>query len=54
MAQDLLADNATLAAIMEAGRRTTPIMVARYSRSLSASRNAVAQFHRGRRSEAAQ
>ena len=46
MAQDLLVANATLAAIMEAGRWTTPTMVGRYTRALSASRNAVAQFHR--------
>ena len=45
MAQDLLAANATLAAIMEAGRWTTPTMVGRYTRALSATRNAVAQFH---------
>ena len=51
MAQDLLAANATLAAIMEAGRWTTPTMVGRYTRALSATRNAVAQFHqRARRS----
>ena len=50
MAQDLLASNATLAAIMEAGRWTTPTMVGRYTRALSATRNAVAQFHRQRRS----
>ena len=45
MAQDLLAANASLAAIMEAGRWTTPTMVGRYTRALSATRNAVAQFH---------
>ena len=48
MAQDLLAANATLAAIMEAGRWTTPTMVGRYTQALSATRNAVAQFHRQR------
>lgn len=46
MAQDLTAAGFGLPEIMQAGRRKSPDMVARYTERLSAARGAVARFHR--------
>ena len=47
MAQDLLTDGASLPGLMEAGRWDSPVMPARYTRSLAAGRGAVAAYHDG-------
>ncbi|MBL6459283.1 site-specific integrase [Belnapia sp. T6] len=45
MAQDLVADGADLAAVMQAGRWKSPIMPARYAERLLANRGAVAGYY---------
>jgi site-specific recombinase XerD len=49
MAQDLTAANVEGAAIMQAAGWTTPRMLARYTRALSAKRGAIARFYGRRR-----
>ena len=46
MAQDLVAAGFDVVAIMQAGRWTSPEMVARYTERLHAGRGAIAQYHR--------
>ncbi|MYE23296.1 MAG: tyrosine-type recombinase/integrase [Gammaproteobacteria bacterium] len=46
MAQDLVANGATLTQLMIAGRWTTPTMPARYAQHQSLGRGAVAEYHR--------
>jgi site-specific recombinase XerD len=48
MAQDLVAANADLPAVMQAGRWKTPAMPARYAEQLRATQGAVARFHAAR------
>ena len=48
MSQDLVAAGADLAAVMQAGRWTSPTMPARYSEHLLAARGAVAQYYQRR------
>jgi hypothetical protein len=45
MAQDLVEDNASTDAVMQAGGWTSERMVARYTRKLRAKAGAVAQYH---------
>lgn len=45
MAQDLVADGADLAGVMQAGRWKSPTMPARYTARLEAKRGAVARLH---------
>ncbi|GJG89501.1 hypothetical protein tb265_46820 [Gemmatimonadetes bacterium T265] len=49
MAQDLVGAGLELPAVMQAGRWTTPAMVARYAERLLAERGAVAQYHARKR-----
>jgi site-specific recombinase XerD len=51
MAQDLVAANADLPAVMQAGRWKTAAMPARYAERLRASQGAVAQYYAGRGDE---
>jgi hypothetical protein len=48
MAQDLMASGADTAAIQQAGRWKTPVMPARYTERIEASRGAVARYHQRR------
>jgi site-specific recombinase XerC len=49
MAQDLLADNADLGSLMQAGGWTTPRMIARYTAKLNAKRGAISRYYSRRR-----
>jgi site-specific recombinase XerD len=48
MAQDLMASGTDTAAIQQAGRWKTPVMPARYTERIEASRGAVARYHQRR------
>jgi integrase len=50
MAIDLVADDAELGSIMQAGNWSTPAMLARYTRCIVAERGAIAKYHARRHS----